>query len=161
MGMDVEKYRSSVTYLVNTLGRSLPSDVREDLVQDALIRAWSRYPSWRGRAFTVWLSRLTRRVVYDRIRSMKYHQSLGEGLASPEDVHETVARRILVEDICAAAPEDLNCQIAIWGAVMGDESPELAERYGTSVGAVKHRTYHGRSRIRGVVGTKYPAGVLE
>ena len=118
----------------------------EEVAQETFLRAWSRIASYRGEApFEHWLTRLTLRCAYDRLRQSKHREDpLEEDLAgrSPDPTARIEVERLLAR----LKPADRLVLLLLEGE--GWSVAEIADRLGWTEVNVKVRAHRARKRLR-------------
>jgi RNA polymerase sigma-70 factor (ECF subfamily) len=143
---------------VYTLAYRLVGDRHEaeDVAQEAYLRVYRSLKSFRGDArFETWLHRVVANVAINHMRTRgKFGDLMDEpesavripDSVSPEDIPER-------EELAAALAElPMPQRIAVvLKDVYGFSTAEIAERLGTTEGAVKLRLHRGRRNLRDVI----------
>jgi RNA polymerase sigma-70 factor (ECF subfamily) len=122
----------------------------DDLLQDALIRAWKGFPRLRepGR-FKPWLLRIIRNVHRSRARRRRLVQWLSLSGADQVAVPEGISfeAREVVRLALTRVPRSQREAIVLF-EVLGMSIDEIAEIQGTTSSAVKSRLSRGRGKLR-------------
>jgi RNA polymerase sigma-70 factor, ECF subfamily len=127
----------------------------EDIVQEALLRAWRAFGSLRDeQSVKQWFMTITRREyarMYQRKRlatadidTLSAHD---EGLIAAHDDVDVREMRSAILDLEAAYREPLVLQV-----LMGYKTEEIAEIIGISAGAVLTRLFRARRKLRAQLG---------
>ncbi len=143
----------------------------EDVAQEAVLRAYRRFPRLRDRSsFRAWLVRITFRLALDRARSSNRREQRETQWAQP-------APRASTEDLAAssefqAAPRasrSTNCRRSCgssccsprWKSTRSTMSPQML---GLPIGTVKSRSIQGKKTVSGEVAMsceKYKPALIE
>jgi RNA polymerase sigma factor (sigma-70 family) len=145
--------------------RRLPGLDVEDVVQDALVRAWRRWDVVEPWALSGWLYRITANVILDHQRHRAMRVRRGEvswaalriddeqsddrvawAPIDPQDVEAEAIANIAWE-ACRARLLPDHAWLAEW-AVLGASYEQVARRHGTTVQAVKAKLYRSRVALR-------------
>lgn len=134
---------------LRTLGN--PEDAA-DALQDALINAFRRAPSFRGEsAVTTWLHRIVVNACLDRIRhaaarpSLAWSDEIDPPSQSP-DPGTTTALRLDIEAALATLPDEQRVPLVLVD-MAGYPVAEVAELLDCPVGTVKSRCARARARL--------------
>jgi len=143
--------------LARWLSRS-PSDA-DDIVQDAMLRAFRAFDGFRGGDIKAWLLTIVRNCwrssgAAERRRG---HTELDEDLASeaggPEDAADTASRRRRLNAALALLPEDFREALVL--REMEDMSyREITEITGAPIGTVMSRLARARALLRERIGNE-------
>ena len=141
--------------LARWLSRS-PSDA-DDIVQDAMLRAFRGFDGFRGGDVRPWLLAIVRNCwkTSGRAQKRRGHEELDEGLASdgagPEDMAIDASRRRRIDAMLALLPEEFREVLVL--REMDDMSyREIAEVTGAPIGTVMSRLARARSLMRERIG---------
>ncbi|OLP55049.1 RNA polymerase subunit sigma [Rhizobium rhizosphaerae] len=134
----------------------------EDLVHDALVRAYERRPTFRtGENLGTWLRAILHNVHIDGIRRKRSQASRAEGAALVAEqtggpVQEEAVRLGQIRDAFASLPEE---QRAALHLVAVDELSyaEAAKVLGIPVGTLMSRIARARARLRALDEGRVPA----
>ena len=145
--------------------RRLPGLDVEDVVQDALVRAWRRWDVVEPWALSGWLYRITANVILDHQRHRAMRVRRGEvswaalriddeqsddrvawAPIDPQDVEAEAIANIAWE-ACRARLLPDHAWLAEW-AVLGASYEQVARRHGTTVQAVKSKLFRSRTKLR-------------
>lgn len=128
----------------------------DDLVQDALLRAWERRDQYRGEAsLRTWLHRILHNLAVDRARRSRHEIAVDdvEGLwrddaytVDAETVVERARLRDEVQDALVRVPEVLRTTLVLHD-VEGWTVAEIAELLGITLAAGKQRLRRGRMAL--------------
>ncbi len=138
--------------------RALTGDAAaaDDLVQDCLERAWSRFRLWRrGSNLRAWLFTIMHNIHANALRkahSRPSHLVLSEDIAGTEDPRQQgVFEALGLARALARLPEDQRAVVLLVG--LEDMTyAESAEILGVPVGTVRSRLARGRERLRQLTG---------
>ncbi len=138
----------------------------EDVTQDAFIRAWQRFETYRGGSFRSWLFTIAANRARDELRRRvrRPSMSLDEARDDPEradldpvdsgpsaqDLVEQGELRAALERALRTLPDDWR-EIVILADVQGLDYAEVATVTGVPVGTVKSRLSRARGRLRDVI----------
>jgi len=128
----------------------------EDVAQEALLRAYSKFDRLRDRnRFRAWLVRIAFRLALDRLRSGKrrelrdtlWSQPVPQPLgATAEDLAVSNEFQAHLEDALAELPEKLRL-VLLLAAMEGHTIDEIASMLGISTGTVKSRIFYARRQL--------------
>ncbi len=128
----------------------------EDVAQEALLRAYSKFERLRDRnRFRAWLVRIAFRLALDRLRSGKRRElrdtlwSQPEGQppgATAEDLAVSNEFQAHLESALAELPEKLRL-VLLLAAMEGHTIDEIASMLGISTGTVKSRIFYARRQL--------------
>ena len=128
----------------------------EDVAQEALLRAYSKFDRLRDRnRFRAWLVRIAFRLALDRLRSGKrrelrdtlWSQPVRQPLgATAEDLAVSNEFQAHLEDALAELPEKLRL-VLLLAAMEGHTIDEIASMLGISTGTVKSRIFYARRQL--------------
>ena len=135
----------------------------DDLVQDTLERAWSRFAQWRaGSDLRAWLFGIMHNLRVDQLRrgSLSTH-------SLDDDAHEVPTRptqsdRLEVMDIESALrqlPDEMR-EVLLLVALEEMTYAEIAAALGIPIGTVMSRLSRGRERLRLIMDGRQPASTL-
>jgi RNA polymerase sigma-70 factor (ECF subfamily) len=132
-------------------------DEVEDLVQEALFRAFRRLDSWRGRgSFRSWLLSIGSNLLRDQVRSRKGRQIVSidqHEIPDRSDPHAEVAASDTEERLrqgVAALPR-LQREVFLLRAQQGADYDEIADTLGTTPGAARVHYHHAVKRLKELV----------
>ncbi len=134
--------------------------VAAELLQDVLVRAFTRLHEVRGADHVrPWLFRIAVNRFNDYLRREKPRRTAAAP-ADPVDQNveaspERTALRHEVEDVLRRAVADLperQREVVLLHGVEGFDQTLIAARLGLTTGAVKTALYHGREKLRAVLG---------
>ena len=128
----------------------------EDVAQEALLRAYSKFDRLRDRnRFRAWLVRIAFRLALDRLRSGK-RRELRDTLwsqpehqpraASAEDLAASSEFQAQLDNALAELPEKLRL-VLLLAAMEGHSIDEIASMLGISTGTVKSRIFYARRQL--------------
>lgn len=132
-------------------------DEVEDLVQEALFRAFRRLGSWRREAsFRTWLLTIAGNLLKDRARSRGGRVVVGldmHEVAGPSDPHadltvRDIESRLAVE--LARLPR-LQREVFLLRAQQGAEYDEIASTLGTTAGAARVHYHNAIKRLKELI----------
>jgi RNA polymerase sigma-70 factor (ECF subfamily) len=123
----------------------------DDLVQDTLERAWSKFHLWRrGSDLRAWLFTVMHNVYINQLRSRRNRGEMLDYDAHPAEVRATQGDGLEIRDLDAALrrlPEEQREVLLLVGLEQfGYE--EAARVLGIPVGTVMSRLSRGRERLR-------------
>ena len=128
----------------------------EDVAQEALLRAYSKFDRLRDRnRFRAWLVRIAFRLALDRLRSGKRRELRDTLWSQPErQPPGTTAEDLAVsnefqahlESALAELPEKLRL-VLLLAAMEGHTIDEIASMLGISTGTVKSRIFYARRQL--------------
>jgi RNA polymerase sigma-70 factor, ECF subfamily len=151
----VTRHGSAVARFLFSSGAE-PGEV-QDLVQEALFRAFRRLDSWRGDAsFRTWLLTIAGNVLKDSARARKGRQVVSidrEEIADPVDPDGNLAARDLKERLRAELSRlpRLQREVFLLRAQEGSEYHEIAAALGTTVGAARVHYHNAVKRLKELV----------
>ena len=138
----------------------------EDVTQDAFIRAWQRFETFRGGSFRSWLFTIAANRARDELRrrGRRPSTSLDEARDDPNradldppdagptahDLVEQAELRRALEAALRTLPDDWR-EIVVLADVQGLDYAEVAAVVGIPVGTVKSRLSRARGRLREVI----------
>lgn len=141
-------------------------DSAEDATQDAFIRAWQRFETYRGGSFRAWLFTIAANRARDELRrrGRRPTSSLDEARDDPDradidpvdggptahEVLEQAELRNALEAALRTLPDDWR-EIVVLADVQGLDYTEVAAVTGIPVGTVKSRLSRARGRLREVI----------
>ena len=133
-------------------------DEIEDLVQEALFRAFRRLDGWRGEAsFRSWLFAIAGNVLRDEVRRRKGRQVLVARRSGPARSRRSRTpswRRPKPRKVCAAgsrALPRLQREVFLLRAQQGAGYAEIAAALGTTPGAARVHYHHAVKRLKELV----------
>src|SRR6266550_2820814 len=128
----------------------------EDVAQEALLRAYSKFDRLRDRKrFRAWLVRIAFRLALDRLRSGKrrelrdtlWSQPVRQPLgATAEDLAVSNEFQAHLESALAELPEKLRLVLFL-AAMEGHTIDEIGSMLGISTGTVKSRIFYARRQL--------------
>jgi RNA polymerase sigma-70 factor, ECF subfamily len=160
-GLLVERHQDRL-YTVAT--RMLGSrDDAADVVQEALIRAWTGLPRFRGDArFSTWLHRILLNAVYDHHARRRPTTPIDEA-HDPADPRDRIAEHELSDELqraLAALGEDFRIPVLL-ADIAGLSYDEIAESLSIPLGTVRSRIFRGRAELARLLGTESASGRSE
>ncbi|MDX3076792.1 sigma-70 family RNA polymerase sigma factor [Streptomyces sp. NPDC088354] len=160
VGLLVAERDSLRRYVAGLIGRD-PHTV-EDVVQETLLRAWQHAPllEWRDRPIRMWLFRVARNLVADRVRR---NRTVPVGVTPddfaaattacvPDHADEVGDRRLLVDALHTLAPAHREAVTRVH--LLGEAGEDVARSLGVPRGTVKSRTHHGIRALRDELGAR-------
>jgi RNA polymerase sigma-70 factor (ECF subfamily) len=151
----VRRHAAAVGRFLYSSGAA-PDEV-EDLVQEALFRAFRKLEGWRGEAsFRSWLFAIAGNVLRDEVRRRKGRQLLSledRDLPDRADPHADLAATEVEEGLrrgIAALPR-LQREVFLLRTQQGSGYAEIAAALGTTPGAARVHYHHAVKRLKEVV----------
>ncbi len=132
----------------------------EDIVQEALLRAWRNPDVVDGREHLVrpWLFTVTRHVAIDMWRARSRHEEVieDEPTDRPDPV-EHIEQTVTAMDVRAAIAKltPKHQQVVVEMFYYGRQVDEIAESLGIPAGTVKSRAYYALRHLKRVMSTPY------
>lgn len=158
----VERYRRPLQAYCRRM--LLPSDVAEDVVQQALLSTWQTLR--RGTEIQdprAWLYRVTHNTALNALRRSGYrYEELDEALQGAGAPDEDLERRTAVRQALtglAGLPE-LQRQALLRTAVEGQSHEDVARALGISDGAVRGLVYRARATLRTAAAALTPTPIV-
>lgn len=156
-GVLVERHQDR---LYTVAARMLGSrDEAADVVQEALIRAWTGLPRFRGDArFSTWLHRILLNAVYDHRARARPTVPIDEA-REPADPRDRIAQHELSDELqraLAALSEDFRVPVLL-ADIAGLSYEEIGESLGLPGGTVRSRIFRGRAELARLLGTESPS----
>lgn len=154
---EAEKVFPSVFGAALRLTRS--REEAEDLVQEAMVRAYDAFDRFDGTNFKAWLLRILTNLYINRYRQKMRGPSLGsledDGVVEPiaaetEIPHRQVLDQMVgteVEEALRKVPDDFRVAVLL-SDVEGMSYQEIAEATGVPIGTVRSRLARGRALLR-------------
>lgn len=135
----------------------------DDLVQDTLERAWTRFAQWRaGSDLRAWLFSIMHNLRVDQLRRPALPTETLDEVAGQVPTRPTQSDQLEVMDIESALrqlPEDQREVLLLVG--LDDMSyAEVASALGIPLGTVMSRLSRGRERLRQIMAGRQPAASL-
>jgi RNA polymerase sigma-70 factor, ECF subfamily len=133
-------------------GLSSQREHADDLVQDTLERAWSKYALWQQRGeVRAWMFGIMHNLFIDRVRSQRSRpeDSAGDNLPEVPD-RTTPLERLEVRDldrVLQRLPPDLR-EVLLLVGVEAMSYQEVATVLGVPIGTVMSRLSRARERLR-------------
>jgi RNA polymerase sigma-70 factor, ECF subfamily len=160
-GLLVERHQDR---LYTVASRMLGSrDDAADVVQEALIRAWTGLPRFRGDArFATWLHRILLNAVYDHAARRRPTVPIDEAY-DPADPRDRIAEHELSDELqqaLGALAEDFRIPVLL-ADVAGLSYDEIGESLGLPGGTVRSRIFRGRAELARRLGTESASGGSE
>jgi RNA polymerase sigma-70 factor (ECF subfamily) len=138
--------------LARWLARS-PADA-EDIVQDAMLRAFRAFESARREAVRPWLMAIVRNCFHDHTARNRRYTPVGDDLertadsaATPEAEAASASERRRLEGMLALLPDDFRT-VLVLREVEDLSYREIAEAIGAPVGTVMSRLARARALLR-------------
>jgi RNA polymerase sigma-70 factor, ECF subfamily len=151
----VRRHASAVGRFLYSSGAA-PDEV-EDLVQEALFRAFRKLEGWRGEAsFRSWLFTIAGNALRDEVRRRKGRQMLSledRDLPDRADPHADLAAIEVEEGLrrgIAALPR-LQREVFLLRTQQGSGYAEIAAALGTTPGAARVHYHHAVKRLKELV----------
>ena len=151
----VRRHAAAVGRFLYSSGAA-PDEV-EDLVQEALFRAFRKLEGWRGEAsFRSWLFAIAGNVLRDEVRRRKGRQVLSledRDLPDRADPHADFAATEVEEGLrrgIAALPR-LQREVFLLRTQQGSGYAEIAAALGTTLGAARVHYHHAVKRLKELV----------
>ncbi|MFQ3586160.1 MAG: sigma-70 family RNA polymerase sigma factor [Fimbriimonadaceae bacterium] len=131
----------------------------EDLVQEAMVRAYDAFDRFDGTNFKAWLLRILTNLYINRYRQRMRGPSLGsledEGAVEPiapetEIPHRQILDQMVgteVEEALKKVPDDFRIAVLL-SDVEGMSYQEIADATGVPIGTVRSRLARGRALLR-------------
>jgi RNA polymerase sigma-70 factor (ECF subfamily) len=118
----------------------------EDVVQDALLRAWRHYPSWRGDGpIEAWLLAICRNVALDELRRRSRRP-----VEAPMDVEplrtDPTFMRVELADLVGRL-HVAHREVVVLVDVLGHDYGTVAEILDVPVGTVRSRLFRARDAL--------------
>jgi RNA polymerase sigma-70 factor, ECF subfamily len=134
-------------------------DQADDLVQDALLRAWSHMASFEpGTNMHAWLCTILRNVFYSECRNRRRWFEPIDDHAEQMASRPTQMSRVEHGDLCAAlaqlAPQQREALISI--GISGLSYEETARRFGCPEGTIKSRVNRARAELAELLAMEGP-----
>jgi RNA polymerase sigma-70 factor, ECF subfamily len=129
----------------------------DDLVQEALFRAFRRLNSWRGDAsFRTWLLSIAANLLKDRVRAEKGRRLVpldGQEVAPAADPEAHLATRDLQEQLRQEVARLSRLQRAVFllRAQEGCDYEEIARALGTTAGAARVHYHNAVKRLKELI----------
>jgi RNA polymerase sigma-70 factor, ECF subfamily len=138
----------------------------EDVAQEALIRAWRRYPQFDGRNWDAWLHRIVTNTALNRLGALKRAERLsvqersdnesGEDLLSriPDSITEQPEHQVMARERREQLAVAMNMLPDEWATMLrlyalDDLSyDQIAVRMNCSPGTVRSRIHRARARLQ-------------
>ncbi|MGQ9667407.1 MAG: RNA polymerase sigma factor [Anaerolineae bacterium] len=131
------------------------SQLAEDLVQEAFIKAWRKLPQFRGDCrFRVWLGRIVANTTLDYLRRQNLEQPLDEAVLPALPAEDVPLHRLEREELRqwvrqAVLSLPAQCRIALILREYEDLSyREISETLGIPMGTVMSRLHYARQLLR-------------
>ncbi|MFJ9951302.1 sigma-70 family RNA polymerase sigma factor [Kitasatospora sp. NPDC091207] len=145
--------RESLHRFVTSLIRQDPHHV-EDIVQEALLRAWQAADTldWQDRPIRLWLFRVARRLVIDDWRKDRAVPVgiAAEGFPAADPVADPTAqvldRQVLVESLRSL--DRIHQEAVVHVHLFGQAGVDAARALGIPGGTLKSRTHYGVQALR-------------
>lgn len=133
-------------------------DRADDLVQEALMKAWSNLGRFEpGTNMKAWLFTILRNTLYSTHRKRKREvQDVDGRYSATLAAHPNQMGHLDLDDFCRALdqlPDDQREALILIGA-SGFSYEEAAEICGCAIGTVKSRVNRARSRLADIMGTE-------
>jgi RNA polymerase sigma-70 factor, ECF subfamily len=151
----VRRHASAVARFLYSSG-AVPDEI-DDLIQEALFRAFRKLDGWRGEAsFRSWLFAIAGNVLRDEVRRRKGRQVLSledRDLPDRADPHADLAAAEIEESLrrgIAALPR-LQREVFLLRTQQGSGYTEIAAALGTTPGAARVHYHHAVKRLKELV----------
>jgi len=152
-------YLDAAYNLARWLTRSVPD--AEDLVQEAYLRAFEHYDSFRGQSARAWLLTIVRNACYSHLRraiptadASEFDETLHvpeRGTAEdPESLTLREADRQQLTNALKELPEEFR-EVIVLRELEDMSYKEMAVVLGVPIGTVMSRLNRGRDRLRGIL----------
>ena len=144
--------REELSYLRGGVFRVVGNaDDTDDVIQEALLRAYRRADSFRGDAdLRSWVYRIALNCAFDLIRDRKRRDQAGKEFEDrkngPEDEAKE-ARLAELERAVAGLPE-LYREAIVWGCLSGLSGSEAAARLGCSENTLYQRVFKAKQMLK-------------
>ncbi|QRP45729.1 sigma-70 family RNA polymerase sigma factor [Amycolatopsis sp. FDAARGOS 1241] len=155
-----EHGKAMLAYATRLLGDRAAA---EDVVQEALVRAWRNPESLNNGKGSVrgWLLTVVRNLVIDRVRARSSRptevaESPTTGPVSPDHAGHVVDSVVVHSALEGLSPEHREVLEQVY--LLGHTVPEAARRLGIPAGTVKSRTHYGLRALREAFGGRQPVG---
>ncbi len=122
----------------------------DDAVQEALLRAYRRYSSFRGDAeLRSWVYRIALNCAFDLLRERKRSKEIEEKYAGdrPDKSEPADPRMAQLEEAVAELPE-LYREAVVWGCLSDLSGHEAAERLGGSENTLYQRVFKAKQLLK-------------
>lgn len=132
----------------------------DDLVQDTLERAWSRWSTWRaGTDLRAWLFSIMHNLRVDQLRRPGLSTRAIEEEDFEVSVRPTQTDELELQDVESALRllPDEQREVLLLVALEGMSYEGIAETLGIPLGTVMSRLSRGRERLRSIMDGKIPA----
>jgi len=170
----VLRYQNSVYNIA--LRMSGNPDEAQDLAQEAFVRAYRSFDSYRrGTSFDKWLYKIVTNLYIDEVRRRRrrpYVESLDERITmsggdeiereiadvshSPETVYDREHLDMCIQSALAELPPEFRMAVILCD-IEGFSYEEIAQIMGTSIGTVRSRIHRGRRGLRERIAPCFPA----
>ena len=143
--------------LARWLSRS-PADA-DDIVQDAMLRAFRGFDGFRGGDVRAWLLTIVRNCwrTSGKAQKRRGHEELDKGLAAdtagPEDAAMDASRRRRLDAMLALLPEEFR-EVLVLREMEDMSYREIADITGAPIGTVMSRLARARSLLRERIGNE-------
>jgi len=139
----VERHGSLLRYVQTILGGRAEA---EDVVQEAMLRAWRSLPAWRGEApIEAWLMRICRNAALDELRRRARRGAPGS-LSGEDVVVEVGFARVDAADLLAGLALE-HREVLVLVEVLGWDYRSVADVLDVPVGTVRSRLSRARSAV--------------
>ena len=144
--------REEVTYLRGGVFRIVGNDAdTDDVIQDALLRAYRRIGSFRGDAdLRSWIYRIAMNCAFDLLRERKRRtETDGKYAADPVEPKDGAKEKQLaeLEQAIAELPE-LYRNAIVWGVLSDLPGSEAAARLGCSENTLYQRVFKAKQKLK-------------
>ena len=150
--------REEVTYLRGGVFRIVGNETdTDDVIQDALMRAYRRVGSFRGDAdMRSWIYRIAMNCAFDLLRERKRRaEADGKYAADPVEPKDGADEKQLVklEQAIAELPTAYR-EAIVWGVLSDFSGSEAAEKLGCSENTLYQRVFKAKQKLKKLMTTE-------